>query len=70
MWTEMGGKKVQGPSETHTCLWLGNVSRSKAVRDEARAVCTEARLWRTHEFGHGMNNRCIILVYSKWSYST
>lgn len=56
MWTEMGSKKAQGethsPSERPTCLWLCNVSRSKALRDEARAVCTEVRLWRAQEVGH------------------
>ena len=61
----MGRRKV-----LYTCLWLGGLSRSKAARDEARAVYTEARLQRTHVVGPCVSNtasgdRFSILVSSK-----
>lgn len=55
-------------------LWFGSVSRSKAMRDEARGMYIEARL-RELMFRHCVNNktskdRFVIHIPSELSYST
>lgn len=59
--------------DKHTCLWLGSLSRSRAVGGEAGATYTEARPQKTsHVVGHccvnntAFGDRFIILVPSKW----
>lgn len=43
-WTREQRWGVGKYCDRHACLWLGSFSRSKAVRDEARATYLEARL--------------------------